>query len=140
MARTPYPTDLTDHQWWLIEPMMPRPRPGGRPRSVDLREVLNAMLYLVRSGCSWRLIPHDLPKWTTVRHYFDRFVRDGTWPRVHDALRAQVRVVAGRAPTPSAAIIDSQSVKTTEKGASAGSTRPSGSRAASGRWSSTPPG
>jgi putative transposase len=133
MARKLYATDLTDQQWWLIEPMLPRGRCGGRPRTTDLREVLNAILYLLRSGCSWRLIPHDLPNWHTIRHYYDRFRRDGTWQRVHDALRGQVRVAAGRAATPSAVIIDSQSVKTTEKGGLKVSMRASGSRVASAR-------
>ena len=133
MARKPYATDVTDHPWWLVEPLLPRPKPGGRPRAADLREVLNGILYLVRNGCAWRALPHDLPNWNTCRHYYDRFRRDGTWERVHDALRAQARVAAGRAPTPSAVVIDSRSVKTTEKGGPAGSTPPSGSRAASGR-------
>jgi putative transposase len=133
MARKPYPTDVTDHQWWLVEPMMPQPKPGGRPRSVDLREVLNGLLYQVRSGCSWRLIPHEFPNWSTIRHYYDRFRRDGTWVRIHNALRSQVRTAAGKAPNPSAVIIDSQSVKTTEKGGSKVLMRPSASRVASGR-------
>jgi putative transposase len=113
MARKPYPTDLTDQQWWLIEPMMPRPKLGGRPRTIDLREVINGMFYLTRSGCAWRLIPHDLPNWNTIRHYFDRFKEDGTWRRIHDALRSQVRIAAGKTLTPSAVVIDSQSVKIT---------------------------
>ena|SRR2546423_11341296 len=133
MARTPYPTDVTDEQWWLVESLLPPPKPGGRPRVTDLREVLNAIRYLLRSGCQWRLIPHEFPRWPTVRHYYDRFRRDGTWRRIHDALRGQVRVAAGKQPTPSAAVLDSQSVKTTEKGASAALTRPSGPRAASVR-------
>ena len=115
MERKPYPSDLTDAQWGLVEPMIPPGRWGGRTREVDMREVLNGILYLARTGCQWRAIPNDLPNKSTVRHYFDRFRRDGTWHRVHDALRSQVRVAAGREPTPSAAVIDSQSVRTAEK-------------------------
>src|SRR5689334_4538692 len=123
MARKPYPTDLTDQQWWLAEPIIPPQRPGGRHRSVDMREVVNALLYQVRSGCQWRLIPHEFPHPSTVRHYYDRFRRDGTWQRLHDTLRAQVRVAAGKAPTPSAAILDSQSVRVADQGGFAVSTR-----------------
>ena len=118
MERKPYPTDLTDRQWMLIEPLIPPEKPGGRHRSVDLREVLNAIFYLLRSGCQWRNLPHDLPPWGTVSYYFYRFARDGTWQRMHDALRTQVRLAAGRAASASVMVIDSQSVKTTEKGAS----------------------
>ena len=115
MERKPYPSDLTDAQWKLVEPHIPPERWGGRTRSADMREVLNGILYLTRTGCQWRAIPNDLPNWNTVRHYFDRFRRDGTWHRVHDALREGVRVAAGREPTPSAAVLDSQSVRTAEK-------------------------
>lgn len=118
MARQPYPTDLTDAQWARIAPLLPPALPGGRPRSVDLREVLNAILYLTRSGCSWRLLPHDLPPWGTVHYYYRRWRLDGTWQQIHDSLREQVRVKGGRKSSPSAAILDSQSVKTTEKGGS----------------------
>jgi putative transposase len=131
MERSPYPSDLTDEQWRLIEPMIPPERRGGRHRSVDVRRVLDGILYLLRTGCQWRSLPRDLPNWNTVRHYFDRFRRDGTWRRVHDTLRGRERLRQGRAATPSLAVIDSQSVRTTEKGGCAGSTRPSGSRAAS---------
>src|SRR4051812_13147798 len=99
MARTPYPTDVTDEQWWLVESLLPPAKGGGRPRTTDLREELDAILYLLRTGCQWRLIPHEFPNRATVRSYYDRFRRDGTWRRVHDALRGQVRVEAGKAPT-----------------------------------------
>jgi putative transposase len=118
MARQPYPTDLTDAQWARIAPLLPPALPGGRPRSVDLREVLNAILYLTRSGCSWRLLPHDLPPWGTVHYYYRRWRLDGTWQQIHDSLREQVRVKGDRKSSPSAAILDSQRVKTTEKGGS----------------------
>ncbi len=115
MARTPYPRDLTDGQWELIEELIPPAKPGGRPRKVDMREVLNAIMYVLRSGCAWRLLPHDFPMWHIVYHYFWRFRREGMWQDIHDLLRDDLRVKEGRAPSPSAAVIDSQSVKTTEK-------------------------
>lgn len=116
MARIAYPSDLTDAQWKLIEKRIPPAKPGGRDRSVDMREVMNGILYLVRTGCSWRQLPHDLPPWGTVHWYYRCFRLDGTWQKIHDALREKVRTAAGRKPSPSAAIVDSQSVKTTEKG------------------------
>ena len=115
-ARAAYPSDLTDAQWALIAPLIPAAESGGRDRQVDMHEVFNAILYLLRSGCSWRMLPHDLPPWGTVHHYYRRFRRDGTWLQVHERLRTKVRRGAGRHPQPSAAILDSQSVKTTKKG------------------------
>lgn len=116
MKRLPYSTDLTDAQWQLMEPLLPAAKPGGRPRTVDLREVVNAILYLLRTGCQWRLLPHDFPCWGTVHYYYWRWRREGVWQRVHDPLRDRLRQHEGREISPSAAIIDSQSVKTTEKG------------------------
>ena len=120
--RLPYPSDLTDRQWRLLAPLIPTAKPGGRPRSHDPRELINAILYVVRNGCTWRALPHDLPRWQTAYYYFRRWQADGTWQRVHDTLRTQVRLAAGRQASPSAAILDSQSVKTTEKGGHAATT------------------
>ncbi len=137
MARIAYPSDLTDAQWRLIEKRIPPAQPGGRYRSVDMREVINGILYLVRTGCSWRQLPHDFPPWGTVHWYYRCFRLDGTWQKIHDALRDKVRVSAGRKKSPSAAIVDSQSVKTTEKGGRMATTRARRSTVASGILSST---
>ena len=112
--RKPYPTDLADMEWQRIEPYAPKPKPGGRPREHPIREILNAIFYILRPGCVWRLLPHDLPSWKTVYHYFWLWRKDGTWETINTALREEVRVTEGREPEPSAAILDSQSVKTTE--------------------------
>ena len=116
MNRSTYPTDLNDREWQLLEPLLPPPKPGGRPVKYPRREVVNAIRYVLRTGCSWRMLPHDLPPWRTAFHYFRTWRRDGTWQRAHDTLRSLTRQSAGRRATPSAAIIDSQSVKTAEKG------------------------
>jgi transposase len=136
MARQPYPSDLTDAQWAAIEPLIPPPKPGGRPRKTKMREVINAILYLLRTGCQWPYLPHEFPKQRTVYHYFWSWGKDDTLQRIHEALRAAVRQQAGREESPSAAVIDSQTVKTTEKGDHAATTRARRSAAASGTsWS-----
>ena len=137
-ARPRYPSDLTDQQWAILEPLLPPAKPGGRRRSVDLREVLNALFYVDRTGCQWRALPKDFPPWPTVWSYFRHWRNDGTWERIHTALRQQVRLAAGREPTPSAAIIDSQSVKTSQKGGGAAMTAARRSRGASVTCSSIP--
>ena len=115
--RKPYSTDLSDAEWSCLEPHLPAPEATGRPRIYPLREILNSIFYVVRSGCSWRLVPHDFPPWRSVYHYLGRFRLDGTWERLHAALRERVRVHPNRDPQPSAGIVDSHSVKTTGVGA-----------------------
>lgn len=135
MAREAYPSDVTDEQWELIEGLIPPAKPGGRPREVSMREVVNAIMYLLRTGCAWRLLPHDFPKWNLVYHYFWRFRREGLWQDIHDVLRDELRVQEGREGSPSAAILDSQSVKTTEKKGFAATMPARRSRVASVIWS-----
>jgi transposase len=135
--RKPYPTDLSDKEWDLIKHLVPEAKPGGRPENYPKREILNGIFYILRGGCAWRLMPHDLPPWQLVYQYFWRWRRDGTWQRMHDLLRGDVRVATGKRRQPSAGIIDSQSVKTTEKGGSAALTPTNRSKVASGISSST---
>lgn len=111
-----YSTDLTEGEWMILAPLIPLAKPGGRPRSVDLRAVLEAVFYVVRSGMAWRLLPREFPKWKTVYGYFRRWCKDGTWERLHAALRGQARLAAGRQAHPTAAILDSQTAKTTPCG------------------------
>ena len=114
--RQAYPTDLNDTEWNVIASNLPEPKSGGRPREHSWREILNAIFYIVRGGCAWRLLPHDFPPWKTVYHYFRLLRLDGTWERMNAALREALREQAGRERKPSAAVLDSQMVKTVEGG------------------------
>jgi putative transposase len=109
--RRAYQTDLSDSEWSYVEPHIPTPKAPGRPRLHTPREILDAIFYIVRSGCAWRLLPHDFPPWKTVHHYFRTWRIDGTWQKIHTALRRRLRVRKKRDPEPSAGVVDSQSVK-----------------------------
>ena len=132
-----YPSDVSDDEWDVIRSLLPEAKTGGRPRTTPLRHILNAVNYVSRSGCSWRMLPKDFPPYQTVYDYFRNWRNDGTWERIHDLLRERVRKREGRETSPSAAIIDSQSAKTTEKGGPGGMTQGKRSRAGSGTSSLT---
>ncbi len=114
--RQTYPTDLSDAEWHRLARLIPKPKPGGRPAKYERRQIVNAILYVVRAGCAWRLLPKDMPPWAIVYHYFRAWKQSGVWQRIHDHLRAALRQSSGRERQPSAAILDSQSVKTTNRG------------------------
>src|ERR1700747_2562075 len=116
MPNERYSTDLTDAAWSLIAPLLPAPQPGGRPRTTDIRAVLNAIFYLLRTGCQWRLLPREFPAWGTVYHYFRTWKNAGVWASLQSEIYEQTRLAAGRRPCPSVVIMDGQSVKTTERG------------------------
>jgi putative transposase len=116
MKREPYPSDLSDEEWAILEPLIPAAKPGGKPRTTDMREVVNAIFYVNKSGGQWRMLPHEYPKWQTVYYYYNTWRKAGLWGQWNALLREQVRKAAGREATPSAAILDSQTVKTSQKG------------------------
>ena len=132
MNEFPYSSDLTTAQWALIEPLLPAAKPRGRRRRVDLRLIINAIFYVLKGGIPWRMLPRDFAPWKTVYHYFRAWRLTGLWTRIHDQLRDQVRVYQGRNACPSAAVVDSQSVATQQKGAIAAMMRASTPRVVSG--------
>ncbi len=120
MTNKRYDTDLTDAAWELLKPLLPVARHGGRPRTTDVRAVVNAIFCLLRTGCQWRLLPHQFPPWGTVYHYFRSWDNSGIWVQLHRTIYEQARSAAGRAASPSVVIMDGQSVKTTERGGTRG--------------------
>lgn len=112
-----YPSDVSDAEWRVLEPLLPKAKKPGRPRTVDRRWIVNALMYVLRSGCSWRMLPHDFPVWQTVYNTFRRWRRMGVFARWNRVLREQLRYQQGQERTPTVGIVDSQSVRTTEKGA-----------------------
>jgi putative transposase len=123
MDRKAYPSDLSDAEWELTAPHIPDAEPGGRPRDADMREVLNGVFYVLKSGIQWDMLPHDFPPKGTVYHYYNTWRKDGTWQHLNTALRGELRQELGREETPSAGIADSQSVKTSAKGGHAATTQ-----------------
>ena len=113
--RKPYPSDLSDAEWDILKPLLPKPKGFGHPVEVDFREILNGIFYVQRTGCQWEMLPHDLPPHTTVYHYFQKWQRKGVWQQMHDQIRHQLRRDLGRDEDSTVAIADSQSTKTTEK-------------------------
>jgi putative transposase len=111
-----YPSDMSDDEWAILEPLLPPSKPGGRPRSANMREVMNGIFYVLRGGIPWRFLPKEFPPWKTVYHYFRFWRMEGTWEMLNTRLREQVRRQLGREATPSAGVMDSQSAKTTERG------------------------
>jgi putative transposase len=128
MKRKQYTSDLSDAEWELLEPLIPAAKGGGRPRTVNMREVVNAIFYVLKTGCQWGNLPGDFPPYSTVFDYYNQWRKNKVWQQMNESLREEVRKAEGREATPSAAILDSQSIKTTEKGGNVALTQPNSSK------------